>query len=200
MFPSAVNVISAEASNWSIVALSRPWMCIPRSVAVRLATLSSPEPAPSAVMVSSLAFTSMVRKSRAASGSGTGTPGRSRSAYLIAERRLDLAGHLVLGVRVGGPAADHEHQDDHDQRDERPSPAPPPRPGRRRLVPLCSLAPWPTSIPGSPRIPGLTASPGPTDTLGPPGSLAVGSAASPGSPGHPDRGRFLRSLGDLVPC
>ena len=35
------------------------------------------------------------------------------------QRRLDLAGHLVLGVRVGHPVADHEQHDDHEQRDHR---------------------------------------------------------------------------------
>ena len=44
-FPSAVNVTSAEALNWSIVALLSPWMCIPCSVAVRLAISSCPDPA-----------------------------------------------------------------------------------------------------------------------------------------------------------
>src|ERR1700730_12682985 len=72
--PSAVKVISAEALNWSIVALLSPWMCIPCSVAVRLAISSSPDPTLVALMVSLLALTSTVRKSRAARWVRNGNP------------------------------------------------------------------------------------------------------------------------------
>ena len=55
------------------------------------------------------------------------------------QRRLDLAGHLVLGVRVGHPVADHDQHDDHEQRDQqdgRPPPAPPPAGRARRSAAL----------------------------------------------------------------
>src|SRR4051794_9620457 len=56
------------------------------------------------------------------------------------QRSGELAGHLVLGERVGGRVAADQQHDDHDQGDPRPPPAPPPGPWRgRRLV---TLSPW----------------------------------------------------------
>ena len=67
---SAVNVTRADAVNWSTVALLVPWMCIPCSVAVRLAIWSCP-PGPA---VSLLALTSTVLKVRAAAWVRNGKP------------------------------------------------------------------------------------------------------------------------------
>src|SRR6266566_243292 len=67
---SAVNVTSADAVNWSTVALLVPWMCIPCSVAVRLAISSCP-PGPA---VSLLALTSTVLNVRPASWVRKGKP------------------------------------------------------------------------------------------------------------------------------
>src|SRR5258708_12837930 len=67
---SGANVTSADAVNWSTVALLVPWMCIPCSVAVRLAISSCP-PGPA---FSLLALTSTVLKVRAASWVRNGKP------------------------------------------------------------------------------------------------------------------------------
>ena len=65
-----MNVTSADAVNWSTVALLVPWMCIPCRVAVRLAISSWP-PGPA---VSLVALTSTVLKLLAASWVRNGNP------------------------------------------------------------------------------------------------------------------------------
>src|SRR5277367_4214329 len=73
---SAVNVTSAEALNWSTVALLllNPWKCRPCSVAFRLAISSAPPPALGLLMVSLLAVMSTVLKSFAISWVQNGNP------------------------------------------------------------------------------------------------------------------------------
>ena len=126
-----MNVTSAEALNWSTVALLSPWMCIPCSVAVRLAISSGPA-VPS---VSLLALMFTVLKSRAASWVRNGNPWMVTSG--LPDRPSDDWIWLAIWfsvIAVAARSADHEHHDDHDQGDERPSPAAPPPPGRRLVA------------------------------------------------------------------
>src|SRR5579863_939897 len=73
---SAVNVTSAEALNWSTVALLllNPWKCRPCSVAFRLLISSAPPPALGELIVSLLADMSTVLKSLASSWVQNGNP------------------------------------------------------------------------------------------------------------------------------
>src|SRR4029077_5013616 len=73
-------------------------------------------------------------------GGGLGQEREARNAHARlagqGQRRLYLAGHLVLGVGVGGAVPAHQHHDDHEQRDPRPPAPPPARPGHRSLITL----------------------------------------------------------------
>src|SRR5580700_5004614 len=73
---SAVNVTSAEALNWSTVALLllNPWKCRPCSVAFRLAISRAPPPALGELIVSLLAVMSTVLKSLASNWVQNGNP------------------------------------------------------------------------------------------------------------------------------